>query len=55
MEQIEGGSFIWWIQRDGIDINKLRVNGRLMTDAEIWAMYPIPPPFSMWGTPARIV
>jgi len=46
------GIMIGFAAKEGIDINKLKINGRFMTDNEIFRTFPVPPPFNMYGTPA---
>lgn len=45
--------FIECLSKDGIDINLLRISpgGRQLDDHELMKVYPVPPPFAMWGTP----
>jgi len=47
-----GRSMIEWAAKENLDVSLLKVNDRPMTDEEIFAMFPVPPPYSMWGSPA---
>lgn len=37
---------------EGLNRNVFFIGNRFLTDIEICKKYPVPPPFSMWGSPA---